>query len=1046
MPRLRFRLSVNDHNNKHRILLEDDEAASSSTPADSDVDVDDDQDLSTWIPVEGLYGVYKLPSGHVYVWIVNSECVYQAPSLPQQDDEDEDDKKQQLQPPPWWQIRRVTELHLTRVVPRMDDNDSNNHESPVPPRMTRAQRLEETRQLALLRQALKHHEWYFCGHSGGGDNNDHTEMRIPDMTWNLQTCFLRQEEQQQSERIIHEDDEPTIRNNDTAYSAGSSLPSHRQPHDAADSLPPRGGAIFDVGRIRRRRRWWDSIKSSSDEAAEEEEESSSSSSSSVNGTTANQDGIRNQTVAEDAGDEEKMDDDNGKQRQQEEIDTVALADDSSVENTKATNVTSLVAAEENDDARDEECGSNVTKTRRWWERSSATDGAEGARGRRPDSRFFWNEAAVEPLVEIFQHSDDDDELRTPVSVLLEHAIPVTSAFCGVQSNLSAATSPSDQEAAAVRYDQLLITRRGRFRAGTRFTKRGADSTGAVANYAETEQVLFLWKPSTDNNDDDDDDGSSSSDNRVLHSIACHVQTRGSIPLRWSSPTDIKTYRPRIRIGTDPLAQARAVRQHLVDQASRYIILPPSSLAAAAANETTSPTLGRKHPALLFLNLIDKKSDQGRLGRALDAVLKAVLDVYNSDEDSGLPWLKHSLIEHMWFDFHAEVKSGRWDKLVGLLERVKPTLEEQDYCRVVPDSTNTETAFRLERLQTGVVRTNCMDCLDRTNVVQSLFGRYMMFQQLSDDALAGISAPARISFRHSPMTLPWTTGEVAHRLLWADNADAISRLYAGTPALKGDFTRTGKRTKKGALDDGMNSLQRYYLNNFLDADRQEGMDLLTGYQPFSNIDGDDDSIGDSLMDNDESLPTWSRLRGQGMSVQEAARRMLLGIDSSTDDNDDDSGRDHVRIKVRNRNGRRRGRSLEDGEFGRRPRSLDLRWLPGDLQTQVRSLVSSPGKPRQQEDESFASEYLHAMDERSASDVPWWVAADSSASEADDQDRSSRAIHEVASASNNVGYLLGAFVAGTQKPLAMAAVVVGLVAVSFTMTVQIQKEAQPLQDDE
>ena len=45
-------------------------------------------------------------------------------------------------------------------------------------------------------------------------------------------------------------------------------------------------------------------------------------------------------------------------------------------------------------------------------------------------------------------------------------------------------------------------------------------------------------------------------------------------------------------------------------------------------------------------------------------------------------------------------------------------------------------------------------------------------------------------------------------------DAISRLYAGTPALKRDFTRTGKRTKLGALDDGMNSLQRYYLNNFL----------------------------------------------------------------------------------------------------------------------------------------------------------------------------------------------------------------------------------------
>ncbi|KAG8757638.1 hypothetical protein FRC12_010241 [Ceratobasidium sp. 428] len=29
-------------------------------------------------------------------------------------------------------------------------------------------------------------------------------------------------------------------------------------------------------------------------------------------------------------------------------------------------------------------------------------------------------------------------------------------------------------------------------------------------------------------------------------------------------------------------------------------------------------------------------------------------------------------------------------------------------------------------------------------------------------------------------------------VWANNGDAISRAYAGTSALKGDFTRTGRR--------------------------------------------------------------------------------------------------------------------------------------------------------------------------------------------------------------------------------------------------------------
>lgn len=41
------------------------------------------------------------------------------------------------------------------------------------------------------------------------------------------------------------------------------------------------------------------------------------------------------------------------------------------------------------------------------------------------------------------------------------------------------------------------------------------------------------------------------------------------------------------------------------------------------------------------------------------------------------------------------------------------------------------------------------------------------------------------------------------------------LYAGTPALKGDFTRTGQRTKMGLLQDGTNSAIRYVVNNFQD---------------------------------------------------------------------------------------------------------------------------------------------------------------------------------------------------------------------------------------
>ena len=63
--------------------------------------------------------------------------------------------------------------------------------------------------------------------------------------------------------------------------------------------------------------------------------------------------------------------------------------------------------------------------------------------------------------------------------------------------------------------------------------------------------------------------------------------------------------------------------------------------------------------------------------------------------------------------------------------------------------------------------------------------------------------------------------------WTENADRISILYTGTPALKTDFTRTGKRTKKGALMDGVNAVTRYYLNNFCDGYNHDCLDLALG---------------------------------------------------------------------------------------------------------------------------------------------------------------------------------------------------------------------------
>lgn len=125
--------------------------------------------------------------------------------------------------------------------------------------------------------------------------------------------------------------------------------------------------------------------------------------------------------------------------------------------------------------------------------------------------------------------------------------------------------------------------------------------------------------------------------------------------------------------------------------------------------------------------------------------------------------------------------------------------------------------RIVREQKAVLRTNCMDCLDRTNVVQSTFARDVLNEQLRH---AGVFKNGDGIEKHAEL---WHT----FRNVWADHADVISKAYSGTGALKTDFTRTGKRSKEGALQDGINSLTRYVKNNFFDGSRQDAYDLFTG---------------------------------------------------------------------------------------------------------------------------------------------------------------------------------------------------------------------------
>lgn len=210
-----------------------------------------------------------------------------------------------------------------------------------------------------------------------------------------------------------------------------------------------------------------------------------------------------------------------------------------------------------------------------------------------------------------------------------------------------------------------------------------------------------------------------------------------------------------------------------------------------------------------MNLIDRKGSQQRIGNKFTDIVTQLNDPN---------------IEYVWFDFHGECKKMKWENLSKLIAIVKEKMMSYGHFMAELDvgfgqrNLIDGKTCRILEVQEGVMRTNCMDCLDRTNVVQSVFSRNIAHQQLFK--LGMCSKPKGLPFEK----FTTTELETAFRNIWTDNADAISILYTGTPALKTDFTRTGKRSQKGAIDDGKHSMIRYYINNFCDGYNHDCLDI------------------------------------------------------------------------------------------------------------------------------------------------------------------------------------------------------------------------------
>ncbi|KAL4498619.1 hypothetical protein ABPG72_019737 [Tetrahymena utriculariae] len=307
---------------------------------------------------------------------------------------------------------------------------------------------------------------------------------------------------------------------------------------------------------------------------------------------------------------------------------------------------------------------------------------------------------------------------------------------------------------------ILISRRDKRRAGMRFISRGTDLDGNPTNMAETEQIIVLTKGQYNN-------------------IYSFIQTRGSMPFLWNQKPNLMWAPRGVPIGEEA-ENIEFCRKHFADQEKLY-------------------------SRQVLVNLIDKKGNtQLELGQYFQKMVEA---------------LKDKNLKYIWFDFHHECRKMKYENLQKLLDMFKEDLDDIGYFEFQYTKDKIETPS-IKKLQKGTVRTNCMDCLDRTNVVQSVIARKVLHEILY---FAGVtSKTASTALEKLPEKL-----EDIFRANWTKNADVISILYTGTGALKTDFTRTGKRTKQGAINDGINSISRYFYGNFFDGHKQDCIDLLLG---------------------------------------------------------------------------------------------------------------------------------------------------------------------------------------------------------------------------
>ena len=329
-----------------------------------------------------------------------------------------------------------------------------------------------------------------------------------------------------------------------------------------------------------------------------------------------------------------------------------------------------------------------------------------------DESFLWNSYMIDPLIQFRSRLATNDRLSLDDSHIL------TSAIRGYVSSITipASSSPIRNLESRLPSTLTLISRLSCRRAGTRFNSRGIDDDGNVANFVESE--IIYWFPSG-----------------LCFSYA---QVRGSVPVFWEQAAGLLPQQQKIQLTRSVEATQPAFDKHFEELELKYGSVHVLNLLSESKPGELELTARYNHHI-----------HECSLNRGLQ-------------QGDGSP---HALLQQTQFDFHAEtrelgyesartVKDLIHDQADGFAYFMSDNIHEVDIVTKRPESAGV-TVLQ----QDGIFRTNCLDCLDRTNLIQTIISQMAMesfFRHRDEHALSEF----------------W----IRHSTLWADNGDVSNPLH------------------------------------------------------------------------------------------------------------------------------------------------------------------------------------------------------------------------------------------------------------------------------